>query len=130
MYALSLEGGQCLAVGDLCLTPATGGPVPLAYPNVGLPPMADATCTKVFVRGVPALHKASTMAPSSGDQPGSLGGVVSASVMGRVGFAQGSRIVRLQGHPAVRLGDATRHNDANAPGAAVQPSQLQLSIAR
>ena len=130
MYALTLEGGQCLAPADLCQTPTPGGPVPLPYPDMGLPGMADNPCTTVFVRGVAALHKASSIAPSNGDQAGSGGGVVSASVMGRVSFAQGSRIVRLEGHPAVRLGDATRHNDGNAAGAVVQPGQLQLSIAR
>lgn len=130
MYALTLEGGQCLAPADLCQTPTPGGPVPLPYPDTGLPGMAGNTCTSVFVRGVAALHKASNIAPSNGDQAGSGGGVVSASVMGRVSFAQGSRLVRLQGHPAVRLGDATRHNDGNAVGAVVQPGQIQLSIAR
>ncbi|MBU6440906.1 MAG: DUF4150 domain-containing protein [Betaproteobacteria bacterium] len=130
MYALTLEGGQCLAAADLCLTPTPGGPVPVAYPDTGLPGMAANTCTKVFVRGVAALHKASRIAPSNGDQAGTGGGVISASVMGSVSFAQASRIVRLQGHPAVRLGDATRHNDGNAGGAVVQPGQIQLSIAR
>ena len=130
MYALTLEGGQCLAVADVCKTPTPGGPVPLPYPNTGQAGMAGTTCTKVFVRGVAALNKASRIAPSNGDQPGSNGGVVSSSVMGKIECAQGSRVVRLQGHPAVRLGDATRHNDGNASGAVMLPGQLQVSVAR
>lgn len=130
MYATTVEAGQCLAASDVCRTPTPSGPIPVPYPNFALPTMAGATCTKVFVRGVPALNKASRIPMSSGDEPGTAGGVVSSRQMGPVTFAQGSLVVRLQGHPAVRLGDATRHNDGNAAGAVLQPSQCQLRIGR
>ena len=130
MYALTVEAGQCLSADDVCKTPSPSGPVPLAYPNIGLPPMSVGASTKVFVRGVPALNKASRMPLSSGDEPGVAGGVISSRQMGTVTFTQASTLVRIQGHPAVRLGDATRHNEGNAPGAAVQPSQCQLRIMR
>ncbi len=130
MYALTLEAGQCLSGDDVCRTPAPNGAVPIPYPNVGLPMMASGACSKVFVRGIPALNKASRIALSSGDEAGAAGGVISARVLGEVTFAQGSRVARMQGHPAVRLGDATRHNAGNSAGAVVQPSQCQLRIAR
>lgn len=130
MYAVTVEAGQCLSPDDVCKTPAPGGPVPIPYPNVGLAPMASQASTKVFVRGVPALNKASRMPMSSGDEPGIAGGVISSRQMGAVTFAQGSTLVRIQGHPAVRLGDATRHNEGNAPGVVTQPSQCQFRIMR
>ena len=130
MYALTLEGGQCFAASDVCRTPSPGGPLPVPYPNIGLAPMSSNACTKVFVRGLPALNKASTIPMSSGDEPGVGGGMVSARVMGAAAFSQGSTVVRLQGHPAVRLGDATQHNEGNTCGAVLAPSQLQLVIMR
>lgn len=130
MYATTIEAGQCLSATDVCKTPTPAGPVPVAYPNVGLAPIASGASTKVFVRGVPALNKASRMTLSSGDEPGAGGGLISARQMATVTFAQGSTLVRIQGHPAVRLGDATRHNEGNAAGAVMQPSQFQLLITR
>ena len=130
MYALTLEGGQCFTPTDVCNTPSPSGPLPLPYPNIGLVPMASDACSKVFVRGVPALNQASKISLSSGDEPGVAGGVVSARVMGAVAFSRGSTVLRLQGHPAVRLGDPTRHNEGNTTGAALVPSQLQLIVLR
>lgn len=129
MFALTLEGGMCLAPMDVCNTPAPAGPpAPVPYPNVGRPILAWPVTTKVRIRGVPALTRTSVIQLSSGDEPGLAGGVVSGTVMGSIRFDTASAKVHFEGNPAVRLGDQTRHNEGNAIGSVVQPGQCHVDI--
>lgn len=131
MYAVTREGGLCLGFPDVCLTPAPPGPaVPVPYVNLAQPSLGSPASMKVYIRGVPALSSASRIAPSSGDEPGTAGGVRSGRNLGKMQFTGASSLVYFEGHPAVRLGDPTRHNDGNAEGAVVQPCQTLVLILR
>ncbi|MGF6649520.1 hypothetical protein OKW34_000082 [Paraburkholderia youngii] len=129
MFAATKAGGQCTAALDVCKTPTPGGaPVPLPYPNIGMPPMASPTTVKVLIGGMPALTRSSQIPLTSGDEGGVAGGVVSSGVMGKMKFMSGSRSVRFEGSPAVRLNDQTQHNDGNAVGAVLTPSQTTVMV--
>ncbi len=128
MFAVTLAGGQCLALSDVCKVPAPTGAVPMPFPNIGAPPMGNSPAAKVLVAGMPALTQASKIPLSSGDEAGTAGGVVSSKVAGEVAFIDGSLKVKFEGHPAVRLSTMTKHNAGNTIGAVVAPSQQKVLI--
>ncbi|KWC39187.1 type VI secretion protein [Burkholderia ubonensis] len=126
MFIVTTASGLCMSPVDVCKTPTPGGPVPVPYPNTGLPMMAELITTKVLVCGMPALTKKSTIPMTNGDQPGTAGGAMSGKIMGKVEFAAGSTKVKFEGNPAVRLTTPTKHNQGNATGAVLQPSQQKV----
>ncbi|MGY4730815.1 DUF4150 domain-containing protein [Burkholderia pyrrocinia] len=126
MFLVTTASGLCMSPVDVCKTPTPGGPVPIPYPNTGMPMTGTSITTKVLVCGMPALTKKSTIPMTNGDQPGSVGGVMSGKIMGKVEFTAGSTKVKLEGSPAVRLTTPTRQNDGNAAGAVLQPSQQKV----
>jgi len=129
MYATTKEKGQLLAMPDVCLTPAPPAPpVPVPYPNIGMPPVADPVTQKVMICGMPALTKASKCQPTSGDEAGVNNGPVSGKIMGPTEYLMGSMKVKLEGNPAVFMGNPTKQNDGNAVGSDLQPSQNKVMI--
>lgn len=129
MFAVTKQAGQCMAMPDVCKTPAPPGPpIPIPYPNIAMPMMGNPATLKVLIAGMPALTKASKIAISSGDLGGVAGGVVSGKMMGAAEFTMGSMTVRLEGNPAVRLSDPTKQNEGNAIGSVLAPSQAVVMI--
>ncbi|KML54613.1 type VI secretion protein [Burkholderia cepacia] len=126
MFIVTIASGLCMSPTDICKTPTPTGPIPVPYPNTGLPMTGASITTKVLVCGVPALTKKSTIPMTNGDQPGSVGGVMSGKIMGRVEFTAGSKKVKFEGSPVVRLATPTKQNDGNAAGAVLQPSQQKV----
>lgn len=129
MFAVTKQSGQCFAMPDVCKTPAPPAPpVPIPYPNIAMPMMGNPATTKVMISGMPALTKASKISMSNGDQAGVAGGVASSKIMGPTEFIMGSMKVKLEGNPAVRLGDPTKQNDGNTVGSVLAPSQAKVMI--
>lgn len=129
MFAVTKENGQLMAMPDVCLTPAPPAPpIPIPYPNVGMPQMGNPVTTKVLINGMPALTKASKISPTNGDQGGVNQGAVSGKIMGPAEFVMGSTKVKLEGNPAVFLGNMTKQNDGNAVGSVLAPSQNKVMI--
>lgn len=129
MFAVTKENGQLMAMPDVCLTPAPPAPpVPVPYPNIGMPQMGNPVTTKVLINGMPALTKASKVSPTNGDQAGVNQGAVSGKIMGPAEFIMGSTKVKLEGNPAVFLGNMTKQNDGNAVGSVLAPSQNKVMI--
>ncbi|HAJ26544.1 MAG TPA: type VI secretion protein [Syntrophus sp. (in: bacteria)] len=129
MFAVTKENGQLMAMPDVCLTPAPPAPpIPVPYPNVGMPQMGNPVTTKVLINGMPALTKASKISPTNGDQGGVNQGAVSGKIMGPAEFVMGSTKVKLEGNPAVFLGNMTKQNDGNAVGSVLAPSQNKVMI--
>jgi hypothetical protein len=128
-FAVTKENGQCMAMPDVCQTPAPPAPpIPVPYPNIGLPMMGNPTTLKVLICGMPALTKSSKITITNGDQAGAVGGVVSGKIMGPAEFINGSMKVKLEGNPAVRLADPTKQNDGNTVGAVLAPSQAKVMV--
>ncbi|MCC7541380.1 MAG: DUF4150 domain-containing protein [Deltaproteobacteria bacterium] len=133
--AVTREGGMCFAFPDVCKVPAPPSPsgVPLPLPNLGQCSDADAgTCSQnTLVRNKPVLVSTSEITQSSGDEAGTLGGVVSSTHMSKVTFRTSSSKVTIEGTPAVMHLATTAHNgsNANAPaGTHVSPSQSQVML--
>ncbi|MFW5836902.1 MAG: DUF4150 domain-containing protein [Desulfovibrionaceae bacterium] len=128
MFALCTKNAQIVSQLDVCKTPSPSGVTPVTYPNIGMTAQGNPPASKVRIAGMPALNKKSQCAPSSGDEAGTAGGVVSSVIKGPVAFAAGSLKVKIQGSPAVRQNDATTHNQKNAAGQAAAPCQTKVKI--
>jgi hypothetical protein len=126
-------GGLAFAMPDTCKTPLPGGPpVPTPYPNTALLMQVSGESTKVKICHFGAITKRSAVPRSFGDEPGSLGGVVSGLHMDKVTFKKGSSKVRVEGQPLQHLTAVTSHNGSNAnmpAGLQVSPSQFKVLIA-
>ena len=126
-------GGQCVAMGDVCNVPSSAGPIPTPFVNIArCTDAAAATASqKVKVGGRAVLTASSEIARSSGDEPGTLGGVVSGTFMGVVRYRAGGEKVFVEGSEAVAHLASTTHNgqSANAPsGVQVGPSQTKVFL--
>lgn len=98
---------------DVCKTPSPSGPVPMPYPNIAMSAqLANATST-VSVEGSPVCVKGSNIALSSGDEPGSLGGVVSSCIKGKAEPIAYSFDVKFEGKNVVRRSDPFTQNKGN-----------------
>lgn len=116
--------GGVLKTSDVCKTP--GKCRPRNYTNVATSTNSAKTASTVIVNGNPACNKASIFAVSSGDEPGSCGGVKSGTIKMKAEFITASNNVFFEGKPATRLNDLMVSNNRNTPPAPVkQPGAAQ-----
>ncbi len=98
---------------DVCKTPSPGGPIPLPYPNVAMvSDLAKGTKT-IKTDGKMAANKGSEMSRSSGDEPGTAGGVKSSTFAKEATWMLYSFDVMLEGKNACRLTDKLFMNHQN-----------------
>jgi hypothetical protein len=130
MFASTKQMGTCTGGPDVCKTPMPPpvGQAPIPYPNMANCPMAMDPSTKVFISGSNALIQKSNFPTSNGDEAGAIGGVVSGKNMGKVEYLLGSMVVKIEGSNAMRMTSMTKHNDGNAPGTQLAPSQTKVMI--
>src|SRR5262245_62812921 len=109
------SGGISMAtVPDVCKTPTPGGPVPVPYPNIALAAnLAKGTTTVKADGGNMCAKHGSEFSSSTGDQPGTLGGVKSGTFMKEATWITYSFDVSLEGKGACRLTDKMFHNHQN-----------------
>lgn len=111
------SGHVSVAMPDVCKTPAPPAPpIPVPYPNVGMSSQAVAGPITVTTESLMPVVKGTQYALSSGDEAGSLGGVVSNMIMGPCEFLLYSFDVKIEGKGACRLGDPMFHNKKNGIG--------------
>ncbi len=115
--------GIAFAFPDVCNTPAPPGPpVPIPYPNVAqlgdARPVSDVPGKELLAGGDPVLLATSEVATSSGDEAGSVGGVVSGTTKGTCTITRASASVLYgpDGVGLVRFLDPTSQNSDNATG--------------
>ncbi len=128
--ASSKQAGMCLGAPDVCMTPAAPSPVPIPYPNTGQLPNASGTVSKVVIANMESVVESSTIPKSQGDEPGTLGGVISGVNMGQIAFKTYSSKCYANGKKMVYLTAMTGQNGnpANVPGAQIVPSQVAVLI--
>src|SRR5436305_10089402 len=81
------SGGISTVFPDVCKTPAPPAPpIPIPYPNIGQASDTSSGPTKVKVDGQMPMVKTAKYMKSSGDEAGSLFGVVSNKNMGACEF--------------------------------------------
>ncbi len=134
MPASSNAGGMCMAFPDVCKTPTPAGPVPIPYPNMAQLAQANSgTCSqKVLIQNKNAVVKDSEITMSSGDEAGSVGGVVSNMIKGSCKFKMGSSKAKAEGKAMCYITSMVGHNgnNANMPaGNQIAPSQTKVLIA-
>lgn len=107
---------------DVCKTPTSGGPVPIPYVNIAFSRDLVKAAKTVRADGERIAIKPSEFSKSQGDEPGTIGGVVSGVNRGKAKFANYSFDVFAEGENVCRLTDpmTMNHNNPNTTGPAEQ----------
>lgn len=95
---------------DVCNTPSPAGPVPIPYVNLAMDSQLTDGASTVCIEGNPVANVKSKIATSSGDEPGTVGGVISGRFKGAMTWKTGSLDVKAEGESVVRFLDAGFHN--------------------
>jgi|SRR5471030_1097857 hypothetical protein len=106
------------------LTPPVGVPVP--YDNKAQRVQAIPNVANILIAGGPAHNLATIIPVTSGDAPGSMGGVSSGTVSSTSRNINGANTVLLHGMPTTRMTDPTQQNSTNAIGTGSAPSQTHI----
>lgn len=125
------SGGTAIAGPDVCKTPTPSGPVPLPYFNTALSRQLRRGSKSVRADGQPAMLKSSDISRSTGDEPGTLGGVISGKSGGKGLPRSYSLDVKFEGQPVVRFTDLLAQNAGAAPNTAgilSQPNATALDL--
>lgn len=110
------SGGMSIVFPDVCKTQCGPSVVPIPYPNIGKASDTTNGPKKVKIDGKMPMVKGSTYSKSTGDEPGSIGGVVSGVNKSECEFMMYSFDVKFEGKNACRLGDPMFHNKKNIMG--------------
>lgn len=119
------SGTAASAPPDVCLTPAPAGPpMPMPYPNTAMSSDLEGGTTTVKVDNKPAAIQGSTFAKSTGDEPGTGGGLMSGTCMMEAEFITYSPTVCADGAPMSRLSDMMTMNHKNT----LTPGEMQAPL--
>lgn len=110
------SGGMSPVFPDVAKTPTPGGPVPIPYPNIGKAADTSSGPKKVKVDGQMPMAKGAKYSMTSGDEAGSIGGIISNKIKAEAEYMLYSFDVKMEGKNACRLGDALFHNQKNIMG--------------
>jgi hypothetical protein len=110
------SGGNSPVFPDVCKTPTPGGPVPVPYPNIGKSSDTSAGPTSVLVDGNMPMVKGAKYSTTTGDEAGTVGGVLSSTTKGEAEFMVYSFNVMIEGKNVCRLGDPMFQNKKNTMG--------------
>lgn len=98
---------------DICKTPTPGGPVPMPYPNMANQGTLGSGTTTVKAKGKMIAVKGSQYKMSTGDEPGTVGGVKSNTFKQATDWILYSFNVKMDGKNCCRHGDLKFHNNKN-----------------
>lgn len=110
------SGGMNMVFPDVCKTPTPAGPVPIPYPNIGKASGTSKGAKTVKTDGKMPMVKGAKYPTSTGDEPGSVGGVISGCNKGECEFMMYSFDVKFEGKNVCRMGDPMFHNKKNILG--------------
>lgn len=110
------SGGMSLVFPDVCKTPSPGGPVPIPYPNTGKSSDTIKGPVKVKTDGSMPMVKGANYMMTTGDEAGTLGGVMSNVFKSVCEFMMYSFDVKFEGKNVCRMGDPLFHNKKNIIG--------------
>jgi hypothetical protein len=100
---------------DVCKTPAPPAPpVPIPYPNLAEAKDSSDTSTTVEANGKKIMLKKSVFSTSTGDEAGSVGGVVSNCTKGKAQFILYSFDVKAEGQNVPRHTDMMKQNGSSS----------------
>jgi hypothetical protein len=109
------SGGKVICFPDVCKTPSPGGPpIPIPYPNIGMSSDTAQGTKKVKNQGNPTMVEGSNYSTSTGDEAGTLKGLVSSTTKGKCEYISFSSNVKFEGKGVCRMGDLMKQNSGNA----------------
>src|SRR5882672_2601597 len=125
-------GGQFMAFPDVCKTPTPAGPAPLPYPNMGQGSDGEGS-KKVKIDNKETLRKGDSVRMTAGDEAGSVGGVVSSKIKGKVDIVMGWPSVKAEGKEVAHLLASSDHNGSSPGNTAVlgkyiAPGQTKVKV--
>lgn len=115
---------------DVCLTPMGSAVVPIPYVNVARSVDTSNGSQTVTVDGNPIMLKDSVFSTSTGDEPGTAGGVTSGVNKGMAKFVNFSNNVFVEGRPVCRRMDPMISNlssPGNTPPAPLMQPNVEAS---
>jgi hypothetical protein len=108
------SGGMSMAFPDVCKTPAPPAPpIPIPYPNMGKASDTTGGPSTVKTDGQMPMVKGATYMMSTGDEAGSVGGIMSSVVKGVCEYMMYSFDVKFEGNNVCRMADPLWHNKKN-----------------
>jgi hypothetical protein len=111
------SGGMSMVFPDVCKTPAPPAPpIPIPYPNIGQASDASDGPSAVTTDGKMPMVKGAKYSKSSGDEPGTIGGIMSSVNRSVCEFMLYSFDVKFEGKNVCRMGDPLFHNKKNMMG--------------
>ena len=111
------SGGFNIAFPDVCKTPAPPAPpVPIPYPNIGQSSDTSGGPSSVKTDGKMPMVKGAKYSKSSGDEPGTIGGMMSNVNRNECEFMMYSFDVKFEGNNVCRMLDPLFHNKKNIMG--------------
>lgn len=97
------SGGVTMFFPDVCKTPAPPAPfVPIPYPNIAKSGDTAKGSKKVKMDGNPIMIEGSNFSTSTGDEAGSIGGMISSCTKGKAEFILYSFDVKVEGKGVCR----------------------------
>lgn len=124
------NGFSIATVPDVCKTPTPGGPVPMPYPNIARSgDLADGTTTVKADGGNMIGIKGSHYQMSTGDEPGTVGGVTSNTFKKETDWITYSFDVKMDGGNVCRLTDKKFHNHKNTIDALGDVEMKSVAVA-
>ncbi|MEM7412538.1 MAG: PAAR-like domain-containing protein [Myxococcota bacterium] len=129
----TMAGGQCMGFPDVCKTPSPGGPIPIPYPNIAMLNQTNGgTCaSKLKIQNQKVLIKTSMITMSSGDEAGSIGGVISNMIKGPAKPKTASSKLKADGKGVVyqTCMFGQNGNNANVPaGILTMCTQMKVKV--
>jgi hypothetical protein len=111
------SNGISQAFPDVCKTPAppSPSPIPIPYPNIAMSTDAADTASSVKADGNPIMVNTSKYAMSTGDEAGTLFGVMSNKIKGSANPQMWSMDVKADGKNVFRQLDIMLHNGGSKP---------------
>jgi hypothetical protein len=111
------SGGMSMVFPDVCKTPAPPAPpIPIPYPNIGQASDTSDGPDSVKTDGKMPMVKGAKYSKSSGDEPGTIGGMLSSTNRSECEFMMYSFDVKFEGKNVCRMGDPLFHNKKNIMG--------------
>jgi hypothetical protein len=111
------SSGMLMCMPDVCQTPAppSPSPIPIPYPNIAQSSDTASGSTTVKCDGNPIMLESSNFKMSTGDEAGTIGGLMSGVTKGKAEPKMYSFDVKMDGKKVVRLMDIMVSNSMNTP---------------
>ena len=110
------SGGMSIAFPDVCQISTPVGPVPIPFPNIAQASDTSDGPESVTCDGEMPMVKGAKYSKSTGDEAGSIGGLISGVTRDAAEFMLYSFDVKFEGSGVCRMGDMLFHNNKNTLG--------------